>query len=92
MQSIPTIAIGSLRRDSDRFILDTGDGWLEVRGGLQEGEDVVVSSQFLIDSASKLREAHGKLLAGARSESAEPLASKPTDSEENRSASSMDEE
>jgi Cu(I)/Ag(I) efflux system membrane fusion protein/cobalt-zinc-cadmium efflux system membrane fusion protein len=44
--------------------LDTGDGWLEVRGGLRESEQVVTSGQFLIDSESKLQEAVQKLLAG----------------------------
>ncbi len=43
--------------------LDSGDGWLEVLAGLEQGEDVVVSSQFLIDSESNLREANKKLLA-----------------------------
>jgi Cu(I)/Ag(I) efflux system membrane fusion protein len=50
--------------------LDTGDGWLEVLDGLQEGEDIVISSQFLIDSESNLREAVNKLLA-ARSAASE---------------------
>lgn len=43
--------------------LDSGDGWLEVLSGLKEGEDIVVSSQFLIDSESNLQEAVKKLLA-----------------------------
>ena len=43
--------------------LDSGDGWLEVLAGLKQGEDVVVSSQFLIDSESNLQEAVKKLLA-----------------------------
>ncbi len=43
--------------------LDTGDGWLEVRSGLRESEQVVTSGQFLIDSESKLQEAFQKLLA-----------------------------
>lgn len=42
--------------------LDSGDGWLEVRKGLREGEEVAVSSQFLIDSESKLKEAVQKFL------------------------------
>ena len=33
------------------------DGWVEVLAGLSEGEEIVVSSQFLIDSESKLQEA-----------------------------------
>ena len=43
--------------------LDSGDGWLEVLAGLEQGEDVVISSQFLIDSESNLQEAVQKLLA-----------------------------
>ena len=42
--------------------LDSGDGWLEVRGGLAEGERIVTSAQFLIDSESKLQEAVQKVL------------------------------
>jgi Cu(I)/Ag(I) efflux system membrane fusion protein/cobalt-zinc-cadmium efflux system membrane fusion protein len=37
--------------------LDSGDGWVEIREGLAEGEVVVTSGQFLIDSESKLQEA-----------------------------------
>ncbi len=39
------------------------DGWVEVLAGLTEGEEVVVSSQFLIDSESKLQEALRKFTA-----------------------------
>jgi multidrug efflux pump subunit AcrA (membrane-fusion protein) len=42
--------------------LDAGDGWLEVKKGLEAGERTVVSSQFLIDSESKLQAAVQKLL------------------------------
>ncbi|MCE2392701.1 MAG: efflux RND transporter periplasmic adaptor subunit [Proteobacteria bacterium] len=49
--------------------LDNGQGWLEVRAGLREGERVVVSSQFLIDSESNLQEAVQKLLAPPAHES-----------------------
>jgi Cu(I)/Ag(I) efflux system membrane fusion protein/cobalt-zinc-cadmium efflux system membrane fusion protein len=45
--------------------LDSGDGWLEVREGLGEGENIVTSGQFLIDSESRLREAVQKMLAPA---------------------------
>lgn len=63
-----TIAIVSLGagRFEPREIelgLDTGDGWLEVRSGLDESDRIVVSSQFLIDSESNLQEAVQKLLA-----------------------------
>jgi RND family efflux transporter MFP subunit len=43
--------------------LDSGDGWIEVRDGLAAGEEIVVSSQFLIDSESNLQEAVRKLLS-----------------------------
>lgn len=39
----------------------TGDGLVEVRRGLAEGDRVVVSAQFLIDSESNLREAIRKV-------------------------------
>ncbi|MCB1703435.1 MAG: efflux RND transporter periplasmic adaptor subunit [Halioglobus sp.] len=37
------------------------DGYVEVQGGVQAGERVVVSAQFLIDSESQLREAAAKM-------------------------------
>ena len=37
------------------------DGWTEVLAGLDGGEDIVVSGQFLIDSESALRESFRKL-------------------------------
>jgi hypothetical protein len=42
--------------------LDSGDGWLEIRSGLREGERIVTSGQFLIDSESRLREAIEKMM------------------------------
>ncbi len=45
--------------------IDSGDGWLEVRSGLSEGETVVTSGQFLLDSESKLQEAVQKFLSQA---------------------------
>lgn len=50
--------------------LDSGDGWVEVRGGLTEGEQVVTSGQFLIDSESKLQEAVQKMLGPTPTSSA----------------------
>jgi multidrug efflux pump subunit AcrA (membrane-fusion protein) len=46
--------------------LDSGDGWVEARSGLDEGEEVVVSSQFLIDSESNFQEAVRKLLGSRK--------------------------
>ncbi len=39
----------------------TSEGWTEIRRGVEAGESVVVSAQFLIDSESKLREAASKM-------------------------------
>ena len=40
-----------------------GDDVVEIRAGLEAGDEIVTSSQFLIDSESNLREAIQKLLA-----------------------------
>lgn len=53
--------------------LDNGDGLLEVRNGLSEGEDVVISSQFLIDSESNLQEARKKFLEASKGKKPAPL-------------------
>ena len=37
-------------------------GWTQILAGVEAGEEVVVSAQFLIDSESKLREAAAKML------------------------------
>jgi Cu(I)/Ag(I) efflux system membrane fusion protein len=36
-------------------------GWTEVKSGIEAGEKIVISAQFLIDSESKLREAASKM-------------------------------
>jgi Cu(I)/Ag(I) efflux system membrane fusion protein len=51
-----------------------GEGYSQVTGGLHEGEKVVVSSQFLIDSESNLKEAISKMLAARKKESDNPPA------------------
>jgi len=64
-RAVAIVALGEGRfapRDIE-LGLDSGDGWLEVREGLAEGDEIVVSGQFLIDSESNLREAVRKLLA-----------------------------
>jgi Cu(I)/Ag(I) efflux system membrane fusion protein len=40
----------------------SSEGYTEVRDGVEVGEVVVVSAQFLIDSESNLREATSKML------------------------------
>ena len=42
----------------------TGDGRVQVLSGLEEGDEIVTSSQFLIDSESNLHEAVQKMIAG----------------------------
>lgn len=48
--------------------LDTGQGWLQVLSGLQGGDEVVTSAQFLLDSESRFREAIANMLKPAPSE------------------------
>jgi Cu(I)/Ag(I) efflux system membrane fusion protein len=43
---------------------EAGNGTVEVLSGLEPGENVVVSGQFLIDSESKMREALAKMIRG----------------------------
>jgi RND family efflux transporter MFP subunit len=63
-RSLVIVALGGGRFDPRQVTLgiDSGDGWLEVLDGLSEGEQIVTSGQFLIDSESRLREAAQKLL------------------------------
>ena len=42
--------------------VETEEGWVEALYGLDEGERVVISGQFLLDAESKLREAVQKML------------------------------
>jgi RND family efflux transporter MFP subunit len=65
-RTLAIVALGEGRFTAREITLglDTGEGWTEVTEGLAVGEQVVVSSQFLIDSESKLQEAIQKLLSG----------------------------
>jgi Cu(I)/Ag(I) efflux system membrane fusion protein/cobalt-zinc-cadmium efflux system membrane fusion protein len=55
-----------------------GDGYSQVTEGLHEGETVVLSSQFLIDSESNLKEAISQMLAARKKDSDNPPAPEPT--------------
>ncbi|NIW24347.1 MAG: efflux RND transporter periplasmic adaptor subunit [Gammaproteobacteria bacterium] len=46
----------------------SSEGWTHVISGVDAGEEVVVSAQFLIDSESKLREAAAKMLEASSNE------------------------
>jgi Cu(I)/Ag(I) efflux system membrane fusion protein/cobalt-zinc-cadmium efflux system membrane fusion protein len=69
-RSLIVVALGEGRFSPREVVLgiDSGDGWIEVQQGLAEGERVVTSGQFLIDSESKLQEAAQKMLAGQTGE------------------------
>lgn len=44
------------------------EGRVEILSGVSEGEEVVTSAQFLVDSESKLREATAKMMSASNSE------------------------
>jgi Cu(I)/Ag(I) efflux system membrane fusion protein/cobalt-zinc-cadmium efflux system membrane fusion protein len=64
-RTLAIVALGEGRFDPRPVELgiDGGEGLVEVTEGLREGERVVTSGQFLIDSESRLREAVQKLSA-----------------------------
>ncbi len=69
-RSLVMVALGEGRFEPREVVvgLESGEGWLEVRDGLVEGERVVTSGQFLIDSESRLQEVVQKLLAQEKPE------------------------
>jgi Cu(I)/Ag(I) efflux system membrane fusion protein/cobalt-zinc-cadmium efflux system membrane fusion protein len=46
--------------------IESGDGYYEIREGLVEGETVVTSGQFLLDSESRLQESIAKMLGSRK--------------------------
>lgn len=59
--------------------IETEDGLVEVLSGLQPGEVVVVSGQFMLDSEAKMRLALSKMIEGdLATEQAAPLPEEPT--------------
>lgn len=67
------VVVGPGRFEPRDVILGVStDGMTQILQGIDAGEEVVTSSQFLIDSESKLREATAKMLdSGAQKESGE---------------------
>jgi len=51
--------------------IESGDGFYEIKEGLKAGERVVTSSQFLLDSESKLQEGIAKMLSSRNSPNTE---------------------
>ena len=52
--------------------IESGDGYYEITEGLEAGETVVTSAQFLLDSESKLQESIAKMLASRKTDSGSP--------------------
>jgi len=73
-RNVVVVALGSgrfLPRDV-RLGVESGDGNYQVLEGLNEGDEVVTSAQFLIDSESRLKEAIAKMIEAGRGKTEEP--------------------
>jgi Cu(I)/Ag(I) efflux system membrane fusion protein/cobalt-zinc-cadmium efflux system membrane fusion protein len=63
-RDVVVVALGDGRFAPREVVLGArGEGFIQVLEGLDEGDEIVTSAQFLIDSESNLREAVNKLLA-----------------------------
>lgn len=66
-RDVVVVAIGDGRFAPREVVLGPrGDGFIQVLEGLSDGDEVVTSAQFLIDSESNLREAIQKMIAAKR--------------------------
>jgi len=70
----------------------SANGQTQIVKGLEPGEIVVTSSQFLLDSESKLKEATAKMLEYAKSNSGEAEAEKQPMQTENKTRESTESE
>ncbi len=62
-RNVVVVALGGGRFAPREVTLGpAGDGWVQVLEGLAEGDEIVTSAQFLIDSESNLREAIHKMV------------------------------
>jgi len=67
-RNVVVVAIGGGRFAPREVVLGPrGDGHIQVLEGLADGEEIVTSAQFLIDSESNLREAIQKMIASRQS-------------------------
>jgi multidrug efflux pump subunit AcrA (membrane-fusion protein) len=66
-RNLVVVALGEGRFQPREVLLGhEGDGFVQIVSGVHEGETVVTSAQFLIDSESNLRAAIDQLRAGHR--------------------------
>ena len=66
-RDIVVVALGKGRFSPREVQLGAeGEGWVQVVSGLEDGDQIVTSSQFLIDSESSLQEAIQKLIAARK--------------------------
>ncbi len=77
--------------------VQSGDHYYEIKDGLKEGENIVLSGQFLLDSESRLQEGIAKMLAnrqgaGSSSDKKEekPASEMKMDMEREKAPASMD--
>jgi membrane fusion protein, copper/silver efflux system len=70
-RNVVVIALGGGRfAPRDVVLGPEGDGYVQVLKGLSEGEQVVTSAQFLIDSESNLRDAIEKMIEAKKTKAA----------------------
>jgi len=70
-RNLVILALGNGRFAPRDIVLGpAGEGWVQVLSGLQPGDEVVTSSQFLIDSESNLRDAIQKMVEAKRAQAA----------------------
>jgi multidrug efflux pump subunit AcrA (membrane-fusion protein) len=66
-RNLVVVALGNGRFAPREVVLGPGgNGFVEVLKGLKDGDEVVTSAQFLIDSESNLREAIQKMITAKR--------------------------
>ncbi|MFQ5351568.1 MAG: efflux RND transporter periplasmic adaptor subunit [Candidatus Binatia bacterium] len=72
-RKVAFVALGSGKFEPRQIVtgVDLGEDQVEVLDGLVEGESVVVSGQFMLDSESKLREAVLKMMEQRRGSTSE---------------------